>query len=57
MLENGSSPELVAKAVLDAIVDKNPKLRYPAGGDVEQWLERKKNMSDEDFFNMMKQDL
>ena len=57
MLENGPAPELVAKTVLDAVMDKSPKLRYPAGNDVKQWLERKKNMSDEDFFDMMKQDL
>lgn len=57
MLENGSTPELIAKTVLDAVTSDNPKIRYPAGNDVKQWLESKKKMSDEDFFNMMKQNL
>lgn len=57
MLENGSTPELIAKTVFDAVTSDNPKIRYPAGNDVKQWLESKKKMSDEDFFNMMKQNL
>ena len=55
MIENGSSPEYVAKIVFDAITNENPKLRYLAGDDVEQIMEVKKKMSDEDFHNMMKQ--
>ncbi|MDQ6723692.1 MAG: SDR family oxidoreductase [Thermoproteota archaeon] len=55
MMENGSTPEFVAKVVLDAITNNNPKLRYLAGNDVEQWIEAKKKMSDEDFINMIKQ--
>lgn len=55
MIENGSPPEYVAKIVLDAITNENPKLRYLAGDDVEQIMEIKKKMSDEDFHNMMKQ--
>ena len=35
MIKNGSSPDLVAKVVLNAIRDENPKLRYLAGNDVE----------------------
>jgi hypothetical protein len=31
--------------------------RYLAGKDVEQWLGAKRNMSDEDFYKMMKQNL
>jgi NAD(P)-dependent dehydrogenase (short-subunit alcohol dehydrogenase family) len=54
MLKNGSTPEYVAHVIFDAIRDKSPKLRYPAGKDVEQWLEAKKKMSDEEFYNMMK---
>jgi NAD(P)-dependent dehydrogenase (short-subunit alcohol dehydrogenase family) len=55
MLENGSTPEYVAEIVHHAISNENPKLRYLAGKDVEQWIEAKKKMSDEDFFKMMKQ--
>ena len=54
MIKNGSTPENVAQVIFDAIKDKSPKLRYPAGKDVEQWLEAKKKMSDEEFYNMMK---
>jgi hypothetical protein len=55
MIENASTPDLVAKTVLEAVTNDNPKLRYIAGNDVKQWLEAKKNMTDEEFFNMMKQ--
>ena len=57
LMKNGSSPDLVAKVVLNAIRDENPKLRYLAGYDVEQWLGNKRNMSDEEFYKMMKQNL
>ena len=55
LVENGASPEYVAKVVLDAIMDKKPKIRYLAGKDVEQILDIKNKMSDEDFHNMLKQ--
>ena len=45
------------KTVLDAVLNDAPKFRYPAGNDVKRWLEDKKNMSDEEFFNMMKQNM
>ena len=54
LIENSESPEYVAKVVLDAINDSNPKLRYLAGKDVEQIMEIKNKMSDEDFHNMIK---
>ena len=57
MMKNGSSPGLVAKVVLNAPTNENPSLRYLAGNDVEQWLGSKRNMSDEDFYKMMKQNL
>ena len=53
MMNNGSSPDLVAKAA----TNENPSLRYLAGNDVEQWLGSKRNMSDEEFYKMMKQNL
>jgi len=57
MMKNGSSPDLVAKVVLYAATNENPNLRYLAGNDVEQWLGNKRNMSDEEFYKMMKQNL
>lgn len=57
LMKNGSPPDLVAKVVLDAAKNENPSLRYLAGNDVEQWLGTKRNMSDEEFYKMMKQNL
>ena len=57
MMKNGSSPDLVARVVLKAATNENPNLRYLAGNDVEQWLGSKRNMSDEEFYKMMKQNL
>jgi NAD(P)-dependent dehydrogenase (short-subunit alcohol dehydrogenase family) len=54
LIENGECPEYVAKVVLDAINDSNPKLRYLAGKDVEHIMEIKNKISDEDFHNMIK---
>ena len=53
--ENASSPQLVANITYDAITSDEPKMRYLAGKDVEQWVEAKKKMSDEEFHNMIKQ--
>jgi len=53
--ENASSPQLVANITYDAIISDEPKMRYLAGKDVEQWVEAKKKMSDEEFHNMIKQ--
>jgi len=57
MMKNGSSPDLVAKVVLNAATNENPSLRYLAGNDVEQLLESKRKMPDEEFYKMMKQNL
>ena len=57
MMKNGSSPDLVAKVVLNAAINENPSLRYLAGNDVEQLLESKRMMPDEEFYKMMKQNL
>lgn len=57
MMENGSPPDLVAKVVLNAVTNESPTLRYLAGKDVEVWLDSKRNMSDEEFYKMMKQNL
>ena len=55
MMENASTPQYVAEVVLHAVTKENPKLRYLAGKDVEQLVEAKRKMSDEEFVNMMKQ--
>lgn len=52
--ESGQDPELVAKIIMKAIEDTNPKLRYLAGKDVEQIMEIKNKLSDEDFHSMLK---
>jgi hypothetical protein len=57
MMENGSSPDLVTKVVLKAVTSENPSLRYLAGKDIETWMEGKRNMSDEEFYKVMKQNL
>jgi hypothetical protein len=58
MMKNGScSPDLVANVVLNAVTNENPNLRYLAGKDVETWLDGKRNMSDEEFYKMMQQNL
>lgn len=55
MLENASYPDVVAKVVLQAVTSENPSLRYLAGKDVEMWIEAKRNMSDDQFYKMIKQ--
>src|SRR5918994_6481236 len=57
MMKNASSPDLVAKVVLNAIRDENPSLRYLAGSDVEAWLGGNRKIADEELHKMMKQDL
>jgi NAD(P)-dependent dehydrogenase (short-subunit alcohol dehydrogenase family) len=57
MMKNASSPDAVAKVVLNAIRDENPSLRYLAGSDVETWLGDKRKVADEEFYKMMKQNM
>ena len=57
MLENGSSADIVAKVVLNAVTSEKPSLKYLAGKDIETWMEAKRSMSDEEFYKMMKQNL
>jgi len=53
MIGNGSTPQYVAKVILEAITSQDPKLRYLAGKDVEQWMESKTKMSDDEFIKMI----
>jgi NAD(P)-dependent dehydrogenase (short-subunit alcohol dehydrogenase family) len=57
MMKNASSPDVVAKVVLNAMKDENPSLRYLAGSDVETWLGGKRKVADEEFHKMMKQNM
>jgi NAD(P)-dependent dehydrogenase (short-subunit alcohol dehydrogenase family) len=57
MMKNASSPDLVAKVVLNAVTSENPSLKYFAGKDIETLMEAKRSMSDEEFYKMMKQNL
>jgi NAD(P)-dependent dehydrogenase (short-subunit alcohol dehydrogenase family) len=52
-----SPPDVVANVVLKAVTSENPSLRYLAGKDVEEWIEGKGSMSDEEFHEMMKQNI
>jgi NAD(P)-dependent dehydrogenase (short-subunit alcohol dehydrogenase family) len=42
LAQNGSSADLVAKLVVNAVTSQNPNLRYLAGKDVEEWVKSKK---------------
>ena len=53
--EKDSDPDLVAKVIVEAATSSNPKLRYLAGKDVEQWIAARNTMSDEQFRTMMMQ--
>lgn len=55
LVKNAADPQYVAKIVIDAIMDKNPKMRYFAGKDIEEIMNIENKMSDEDFHNMLKQ--
>ena len=57
MMKNSSSPEVVAKVVLEAVTNESPALRYLSGKDAETWLDAKRNLSDGEFYKMMKQNL
>jgi len=57
MFQGGSSPDVVAKVVLKAATSENPSPKYLAGKDIESLKEAKRNMSDEEFYRMMKQNL
>jgi NAD(P)-dependent dehydrogenase (short-subunit alcohol dehydrogenase family) len=49
LIENANDPQIVADVLIDAITDKNPKLRYLAGKDVERIIQLKNRLSDEEF--------
>jgi len=56
MMENASSPpEEVAKVILQALTSENPHLRYTVGNDATTLLQARRNMSDAEFGDLVKQ--
>jgi NAD(P)-dependent dehydrogenase (short-subunit alcohol dehydrogenase family) len=55
IFERASHPELVAKVILGAISTEKTSLRYLVGKDAEGWIESKNKMTDNEFYDMMKQ--
>lgn len=53
IFENASSPELIAKTILEAIEAKKPKIRYSAGKKSNTYLLAKKLLSDKFFEKML----
>ena len=51
MIDNSSSPQLVAKAILNAITSKEPEIRYLVGEDAEYIMKIRKNSTDKEFEN------
>ena len=51
--QNGSTPDLVAKVVLNAVTSENPNLRYLVGKDVEEWVKSNDSMTDAEYHKMM----
>jgi NAD(P)-dependent dehydrogenase (short-subunit alcohol dehydrogenase family) len=52
--KSGSSPDLVAKVILNAVTNPNPNLRYLVGKDVENWVASKKSLNETEFFTMIR---
>ena len=56
MIENASSsPEEVARVILQALTSKNPQLRYTVGIDATTLIQVKRTMSDVKFGDLIKQ--
>jgi NAD(P)-dependent dehydrogenase (short-subunit alcohol dehydrogenase family) len=53
MMDNISSPKLVAEAILNAITSNEPEIRYVVGDDAEYIMKIRKNSTDKEFENWM----
>jgi NAD(P)-dependent dehydrogenase (short-subunit alcohol dehydrogenase family) len=53
MMDNSSSPKLVAETILNAITSKEPEIRYLVGEDAEYIMKIRKNSTDKEFENWM----
>lgn len=51
--EKDSSPKIVAEKVLEAAISDSPKARYLVGEDALKMMERRKNISDEEFSRLV----
>lgn len=47
-------PSEVAKAILEAVTSEHPAFRYVVGKDATMSVEARKNMSDEEFQDLIK---
>ncbi len=52
-----STPEEVAQVILHAVTSENPQLRYTVGNDASVIVQAKRNMSELDFINLIKQQI
>lgn len=59
MMDNpgSSSPEEVAQVILNAVTSENTQLRFTVGNDASAIVHAKRNMSEWDFTNLIKQQL
>ena len=57
LLEHGTPPDDVAKAILKAVTTENPEPRYLVGNDAAMVMEARKKMSDAEFEQLMKKDI
>jgi len=57
LVEHGTPPEEVAKAILKAVTAENPEPRYLVGNDAAIIMEARKSMSDAEFEKFMKKDI
>ena len=48
-LANGTSPKVVANAILNAVTEENPEPRYLVGNDAIELISARKNSTDKDF--------
>ena len=53
MMDNSSSPKLVAETILNAITSKEPEIRYLVGEDAEYIMRIRKNSTDKEFESWM----
>jgi hypothetical protein len=54
MEENAIPPSEVAEVILGAVTSDEPQLRYTVGSDASKILTARKNMSDKEFGNLIK---
>jgi short-subunit dehydrogenase len=52
--ESAIHPSEVAKTILDVATSQDPQLRYVVGNDAAKTFEARKNMSDREFGNLIK---